>query len=426
MNRTIFGITILMIMSIDIYAENNQTVSTLDNGNNIQEPVKVKTVRGILGENNPLEHTKGQFRTGYITFKEDGGERNSAYALGGHYHLDSKRWNGLEIGLSAYTVLNLGINQNPNHLNPDFFDAEGKSFIQLTEAYLDGKWGNTEIKLGRQLLDTPHADSDDIRMIPNYFEAYTITNNDIDKLVLSAGLIEKMAGWENGIDSRKFVDVGETLGGKKIDGIYYASAIYEVIENLSLSLWYYRYTDIADVIYAEAGYAVEFSKNYSLTLGVQYDGSSETGNALLGKQDANTYGVSAEFADESLGIHILAAYNRDNSDAGATGLSLGGGPFFTSMEDQTLDAIGSAGEAWLIGAGYHFDTVGIKGLKAGIAYGNFTANDTSLYETNELDLILEYSFSETISCMAAFASINDKVNNNSDYDQFRIVANYNF
>ncbi len=426
MKKTALCTTAIMIMSINIYAENNQTISSVQNRENLQQPVNIKTVRGIMGENNPIEHAKGQLRTGYITFKEDGSERKSSFALGGHYHFDSKRWNGLEIGLSAYTVLNLGINQNPNHANPDFFDAEGKSFIQLTEAYLDGKWGSTEIKLGRQILDTPHADSDDIRMIPNYFEAYTITNNDIGNLTLSAGLIEKMAGWENGVDSRKFVDVGETLGSGKIDGIYYASALYEGIENLSLSLWYYRYTDIADVIYAEAGYAIAFSEQTSLTLGLQYDGSSQTGAALLGEQDANTYGASIEFAEESLGLHILAAYNRDTGNTGATGLSLGGGPFFTSMEDQTLDAIGSAGEAWMLGAGYHFKTIGIEGLNAGIAYGNFTADDASLYETREIDAVVEYRPNEMFALTFAYANIKDKIKPDGDYDQFRMLANYNF
>jgi len=433
MNKSIFGIVILMIMSIGIYAENNQTVPNSYIGDSIQQPVKIKTVRGILGENLPIEHEKGQLRAGFITFKEEGSDRNSAYALSGHYHFDSKRWNGLEIGLSAYTVLNLGINQNPNHLNPDFFDAEGKSFIQLTEAYLDGKWGNTEIKLGRQILDTPHADSDDIRMIPNYFEAYTITNTDIDDLVLSAGFINRMAGWENGIDASKFVKIRETLGSSDdMDGITYASALYEGIEDLTLSLWYYNYDDVANVLYAEAGYTYAVSKDRSLIFGIQYDGSKETGRALLGEQDAGTYGVSIEFAAEDIGLHILSAYNRDDGNTGAAGLSLGGGPFFTSMEDQTLDAIGSAGEAWMIGAGYHFEAIGIDGLVTGIAYGHFESEENGRYESRETDIVIDYSWSEALSLTAAFATVSFDagLDENSDpltdYEQFRVVVNYNF
>ncbi len=434
MKKITLSTVTLMIMSISTYGE--ELSGSLENIQNRSEsctvqknehqPIEVRSVRGVLSEYDPMEHTKGQLRAGYITFSEDGASRVSAYALGGHVHFNTKRWNGFMVGAEAYTVLNLGINQNSLNLNGDFFDEKGKSFILLSQAYLDWKWCNTEIKLGRQILDTPHADSDDIRMMPNYFEAYTITNTDIDNLTLTAGMIDKIAGWENGVNSPDFVDVGETLGIHKIDGIYYASASYEGIKDLSLSLWYYHYSDIADVVYAEAGYNYRLSKDTTFTLGLQYDGSHQTGASLLGKQDAQTYGVSVEAEFEDLGVTVLAAYNQDNGDTGAMGLSLGGGSFFTSMEDQTLDAIGSAGEAWIIGAGYNFGKLGINDLIFGIAYGNFEADDASLYKSREIDAILEYSYSEKLSVNAAFASVDHRVDLMEDYDQFRLIVNYNF
>jgi len=426
MNKIVLSTASLMIMSIGIQAENIDVFEDNNATAVIKNPIKIKSVRGIFGEYDLMEHAKGQLRAGYITFSEDGASRTSAYALGGHFHFNTKRWNGLMIGAEAYTVLNLGINQNSFNVNSDFFDENGKSFILLSQAYLNGKWGNTEIKLGRQALDTPHADSDDIRMIPNYFEAYTIKNTDIDDLTLSAGFIDKMAGWENGINSPKFVDVGETLGVNKIDSIYYASAVYEGIKDLSLSLWYYHYNDITDVVYAEAGYSYALWEDTTFTLGLQYDGSHQTGAALLGKQDAQTYGVSAEAQFENLGVTVLAAYNQDNGDTGAMGLSLGGGPFFTSMEDQTLDALGTAGSAWMIGAGYDFGKLGIDDLTFGVAYGSFEADDTSVYKSREIDAILEYSFTNKISATAAFASVDFKVTGMEDYDQFRLIVNYNF
>jgi len=427
MKKITLSTTALMIMSIGIQAENITTSEDVNSTVNSNTPVKITSVRGVLGEYDLMQHTKGQIRAGYITFSEDSASRTSSYALAGHYHFNTKRWNGLMVGAEAYTVLNMGINQNPLNINPDFFDAGNKSFIILSQAYLDGKWGNSEIKLGRQTLDTPHADSDDIRMMPNYFEAYTITNTDIDDLTLTAGLMRKMAGWENGINSAKFVNVSETLGtSEESDGIYYASVSYEGIEDLSLSLWYYNYNDIANVIYAEAGYSYNFAKETTLTLGLQYDSSKETGAALLGKQDANTFGISMELASEAIGVHILAAYNQDNGETGAMGLSLGGGAFFTSMEDQTLDAIGAPGSAWIIGAGFHFEAIGIEGLNAGVAYGNFKADDASLYESNEIDAVIDYSLNDKVSVTAAFASVDFKMNGVEDYDQFRVIANYNF
>ena len=439
MHRVTLSMTTVIILSAALHAENVDNNIAQEAESLTQQNIKVKSVRGILGGFDPLEHSKGQIRAGYITLSPDAGARTTDYALGGHYHFDTKRWNGLQLGASVYTVLNMGINQNPNHINGDFFDEEQKSFVLLSKAFLDGKWGNTEIKLGRQSLDTPHADSDDIRMIPNFFEAYTISNNDIKDLTLSAGYINRMAGWENTVNARKFTDVGDTIAAnfdneraRESQGIAYASARYEGIENLSLSLWYYNYQDIANVIYAEAGYEKIFDNKNTLTFGLQYDVSTETGAALLGEQNAETFGLSADFMFETVGVHILAAYNQDNGNTGATGLSLGGGPFFTSMEDQTLDAIGQAGSAWLIGVGYHFEKVGIHGLHAGIAYGNFQADNSNDYVSKELDAVIDYSYNEQFSLTAAYASVrfDHMLDNNeyllADYDQFRVITNYNF
>ena len=421
MKKITLSTVIFMIMSITIYA---REIHTHAEGNNTA--IDIKSVRGILGENDPIMHTEGQLRAGYIHFKEEGNNATNAYALGGHAHFHTKRWYGLALGLSAYGVVNLAKEQNDLHVNPDFFNDDGSSFAQLTEAYLDGIWGNTEIKLGRQILDTPHADSDDIRMIPNYFEAYTLSNTEIQDLSLKLGYIRKMAGWENAVNASEFVNIGETLGTQKIDGVSYASASYDGVKDLSLSLWYYHYVDIADVLYVEVGYELHVSDTLDITVGLQYDTSKQTGHALLQNQDANTFGISMEFIAEDLGVHLLAAYNKDSSDTGASSLNLGGGALFTSMEDQTLDAIGQAAQAWVLGVGYHFDALGVEGLNAGVAYGHFVADNASVYEVNELDIVFEYSFNEKFSLIAAYASIDFETQAMADYRQLRIITNYNF
>ncbi len=435
MNNMKIGLISLLIMSVNIYGENlseslesiNAEFEVAATQEEIQQSIEIQSVRGILSAYDPLEHTMGQLRTGYIHLAEDVSPHSTAYAVAGHLHYYTQRWNGFMVGAEAYTVLNLGNNQKFPDVNSDFFDVNGKSFILLSQAYLDGKWGNTEIKLGRQSIDTPHADSDDIRMIPNYFEAYTVTNTDVPDLTLSAGYIHKMAGWENGVDSSKFVHVGKTLGvGENVNGVYYASASYEGIKDLSLSLWYYNYHNIANVIYAEAGYSYVLSEQASLILGLQYDGSQETGDALLGKQDSQTYGISLETNFTDIGVSILAAYNQDNGDSGAVGLSLGGGPLFTSMEDQTLDALGTSGSAWIIGAGYDFGKLGVDDLTFGVAYGSFKADNPSVYQAREIDAVLEYNLNDVFSVSAAYASVDFKVNGMEDYDQFRVIVNYNF
>ncbi|NPA29329.1 MAG: OprD family porin [Epsilonproteobacteria bacterium] len=389
-------------------------------------PVEITTVRGVLSKVEPLEHTTGQIRAGYIDLKMNRCDsHNNAFAVGGHVHLNSKRWQGMMVGVEGYFVEDLGLqSNNPDKVNGDFFDKDKEGFATLSQAFIDGKWGNTEIKIGRQMIDTPHADSDDIRMMPNYFTAYLLINTDCEGLTLTLGQIDQMAGWENGVDAKKFVPVEKTLGSdKKTDGIYLVSAVYKGFEKLTLQAWYYDIDDIANVIYLEAGY--ELPTDWAtLTFGVQYDTAKERGDEVLGDIDSRTWGVSVETAFEN-GLTLLTAYNADHGDTGAFG-SLGGGPFFTSLEDQTLDAVGQKGDAWIAGAGYDLAGLGLEGLNMGVVYGRFAADKTDDYETAETDIALKYVIGERFTATLAYALIDDKTDADEDYEQFRVILNYNF
>ncbi|WP_456322871.1 OprD family outer membrane porin [Hydrogenimonas sp.] len=409
------------------------SVAALIAGQLIAEELQLP--RKTIGQVKPLEHTEAQIRTGYINWDAEGKNSSSdthAFAVGGHVHLDSKRWNGIMAGVEGYFVEDMGLqDDDPNKVNGDFFDVNKEGFAALSQAFIDGKWGNTEVKIGRQRVDTPHADSDDIRMMPNYFMAYLLTNTDIGGLTLTLGKIDQMAGWENGVNARKFVSVEKTLEanmekdfqGKSTNGIYLASAVYEGIENLSLQAWYYDIDDIADVVYLEAGYEIptDFA---TLSFALQYDTASDRGDKLTGDIDSSTWGVSAEAGFEN-GLTLTAAYNSDNGDTGAFG-SLGGGPFFTSLEDQTIDAIGQKGDAWIVGAGYDFAGLGLEGLNVGVVYGSFEADDIDAYEVTETDIAAEYALGERLTATLAYAIVDDKTNKNEDYDQLRFILSYNF
>ena len=410
-----------LLSSLFICAEENRTATS-------QIPIEITTVRNVQGASDTPLHTKGQLRMGYITTKENGSTRTNGYALGGHFHFNTERWNGLKIGASLYTVLNLGINQNPRHTNPEFFDANGKSFLLLSEVFIDGKWGNTEITLGRQTLNNPMIDSDDIHMVPNFFQAYTITNTDIQSLTLTAGFIDKMAGWENGVDASKFVNIGDVLGTEKIDGVYYTGISYDDIEDLSLNLWYYHYDNIADVVYAEAGYKIHTFKTVELTIGLQFGGTRETGKELLGNKNGNAYGISIQSDFSQKGITLLMAYNKGDGDTGATDISLGGGPFFTSMEDQTIDAIGGTGYAWMAAVSYDFSRIGIDPLSGGIAYGTFKSDRDMIghYHTTETDIIFNYEIKDRLNVTAALALVDHQGDGGEDYQKFRLIGNYDF
>lgn len=428
--RTIILIHIFVYF---VYADSDHQTDIKFHSHQESSLFKIQSVRNILGSFDPLEHSYGQLRAGYITFSDTLQKNKDAYAVGGHYHFTTKSWKGIQANLALYTILNLDIMQNQNYSNSGFFNAGGNSYILFLKAFLDGDWDKTKIRVGRQILNTPHLDSDDIRMMPNSFEAYTITDNHIKDIVFTAGFVTKMAGQGNGLDTSRFLKIEKVLGlqNKNSNGIFYASATYTGVEDFSLMSWYYNYHNIANIIYFESSYQYNVLRNVSLALAIQYNQSDNSGSAFLGKQNSRTYGISAEANFKDIGLTVLSAYTQDNGN-GATGLSLGGGPFFTSMEIQTLDILGGAGNAWMIGAGHTIDYAGFKGITIGLAYAVFKAKETSLYASSEINAVLEYNWNKELSFMAVYASIDyhegKDANNNpfNDYQQFRLIAKYNF
>ncbi len=387
----------------------------------------VTTIREKIGGVLMLEHALAQIRAGYIALNPHSGslQSRSAVAAGGHVHLQTKRFYGIMGAAELYTVQDMGVQKSdPNRIEPTFFDAEKSGFSTLSQAYIDALWGGTEIKAGRQMLDTPHADSDDIRMMPNYFTAYTITNSDIESVTLTVGKIEQMAGWENGIDASRFVNVGRSFGAAEPnDGIYFASALYAGPEDRVIQAWYYDITDIADLFYIEAAHEL-YGRNTHTVIGLQLDRATGKGRKLLGETDSLTWGISAQVSFKEIGLVATGAYNRD-SGSGAFG-SLGGGPFFTSLEDQTLDAVGAKGRAWIAGVSYDFSNSGVEGMESRLSFGSFKADESSLYETFETDIAIAYEISESLNITAAYAFVDDKTEDNEDYSQFRFIADYNF
>jgi hypothetical protein len=171
--------------------------------------------------------------------------------------------------------------------------------------------GNTSLKAGRQVLETPYINSDDVGMIQNTFEGYRLQNRDIPDTLLSVGLIDRWAG----IDSSK--PEGFTKLQSSHDAVIMASIIYEGLDNTTLQAWQYKF-DNADFNYFEAGYETD-----TFNIGIQYS-NQDHGN--------NVFGLTSTLSQGAVAFTV--AYNKVD---GIVTNGFGGGPFFTSAEDHTIE-----------------------------------------------------------------------------------------
>ena len=360
----------------------------------------------------------GYLRSGFIQTKIRSVDTSSASAftgkLGCTYHLTPY----IKTSLGLFGVLDSGLNsQDDNNIHADFFNRKKDSYLMLGEAVLTLSYKNIEAHLGRQNFDSPHLDGDDLRMVPNLFEAYLVDYHQNDNLYFGAGFVREAAGWENGGDLSHFIPIGEALGGKG-NGTWLSWLAYKETQ-FSGNAWFYYIPDHLTSFYGELMYSNTITPEISYNLALQYDWGQDSGTARLGDVDAHTLGIMASASGYD--ITLTAAYNKNFGHTGALA-SVGGGPFFTSMEDQTLDAAtGDDTQSFLFSLEYALNNQ----LTIGVALAEFRASNKHDYQTEEINYFLNYNWNDKLTTELMYAVIDDK-NSSEDTDQIRAVVTFRY
>ncbi len=359
----------------------------------------------------------GYLRAGYLHSSIGSPKNLSAHSVGGelgcHYQINDQ----IKVHLGVFGSADIGLNpDNKNRIHGDFYNADLGSYLMLGEAFVSLSFAQLEANLGRQRLDTPHMDSDDLRMVPNLFEAYLVNYQLTEQVAVGAGFIRAMAGWENGGDQSHFIGVGDALGGDG-NSAWVSWATFEDAA-INASVWYYKVPDHLQILYGELSLAGSFHEAVSYQFALQYDWGNEVGDATLGDVDAKTWGLSSSLS--VYGLTTSAAINQNSGDAALS--SLGGGAFFTSMEDQTLDAVsGKNTEAWVVVLEYSVT----EALTIGTALGRFSASNDLHYDVEETDFYLSYAWKEAYLFELAYAQVDDKNGRETDH-QLRAILTYNY
>ncbi|MBD3799558.1 MAG: hypothetical protein IE883_06710, partial [Epsilonproteobacteria bacterium] len=111
----------------------------------------------------------GQIRAAYVNQYNAVDTDTYGTSLGGVLKYETVDWNGLKLGVGTYISQKLHLatgDADKGKTNPDLFGEGTKSYAYVGEAYVDYTMGDLNLKVGRQLIDSPFADTDDIRMHP--------------------------------------------------------------------------------------------------------------------------------------------------------------------------------------------------------------------------------------------------------------------
>jgi len=377
----------------------------------------------------------GLVRLGTINQNNEAATDTYATALGGILKYETPVWNDFKLGVAGYASQKIPFatgSLDTGKTNPDFFDAQGKSFVYLGEAYVDYTANDLNIRIGRQLIDTPFVNTDEIRMLPNTFEAAMATYGGIEKTTVTAGFIKRWAGYDSPrghSDSiNEFKQFGETHESL---GTYLLGISNESISDLLLQGWFYSIDEVTDIAYADATYKIVYGDTGSMNISAQaahFAEDRDTTDTMTGI-NGNVIGLAANY--EWGMVTFGAAYNEAKSDDGQwINNGLGGGPFYTSMEEWTIDGMEDA-KACRGSISMDLSDAGMRGLTLSYAYGVFKSAPAD-QRINESDIVATYAYSDALSADISYAKIDDKHDNadgsNGDagYDRFLARLNYRF
>ena len=243
-----------------------------------------------------LADVKGQIRAIYqsnskIDDTSTSGKLSSSgdFLIGGKLSIETAPFYNVSVGATFYT--SNAIANKKDYKDGDYYNNT-KDYTVLGEAFAKYSFKDGEIKVGRMELDTPLANSDDIRMTPDLFTAAMVTYSPIDKLKITGGVVTQMAGWENGNDHSRFVKMGEVIKSATADidtnngntnwadffannngalesKLYLAGVSYEH-DIFAAQAWYGRQTEIMDTYYLQGSVKPFETDAFGLNIVGQY------------------------------------------------------------------------------------------------------------------------------------------------------------
>jgi len=354
----------------------------------------------------------------------------------------------------------------------------------FAEAYLEYKNGKTDVKVGRQGIDSIMIATNDTKMIPNTFEAAVVENKDIPNTTVRAGYImsqklrdhqsfhsiiafEKYnenddAGVHKGLTPTLISAAGEDVNPEMV----LVTATNKSIPNLKLDAEYIGLNGFFNTAITEANYQIKLNDAWTLTPGVRYlrqmdDGAGAIGGAALsGVFKGNTtytglsYGyTNPNSADGSIimarlvaangPLELSAGYSKvsDDADIIAPWRGFPTGGYTRSMAQ--VDWIANT-KNWAVKAVYDFGKAGlVPGLLVAADYENMNFDDAKAWKSTFTDRTIFHvdawqTFKSlpntefklrfaTVNAEPAYtsATVQSTVDNNS-YNEYRFEINYLF
>ena len=326
-------------------------------------------------------------------------------------------YNGLGFGVTAYALDSLNLHYDVVSATPHGALGVNETSTWLGEAYFTYKIDNTLVKVGRQNLATPFANSDTWAVHPNNFEAAVIINTDLPNTTLIGAFVNKERTRASSTFNDFYTD----------DGAWMVAAIYTGIKDTPIKVFGYDVVDVAQAVYADVS-----TKIADVTIAGQYLAMLPDASAA---DDTHAFGLKA--TSTISGVTLEGAVSM-TSDGALPVANAGDGMTKTPIFTSTITGDGDISSAT--------DTIGYK-LSAGmdvakdlsttLTWGYYDHGDKSSAtpagvddESMAVELVAKYKglqnltifggYFYTDQATGAYSNAGDSVNN------IRVWGRYSF
>ena len=363
----------------------------------------------------------GQVRSLYSDISYETAQDVYATAVGGFLKYELAEYKGFNAGVEFVTTHDIDALSGEGIKRNSVLSSTATSYTQMSESYINYQYKGFNFRGGRQTIDTPLADSDDIRMVSNSFEAYIATYK-LSELTFMAGILLSWQGNDAGLDTpwQKTGKDGTYFGGLRLNN-----------ENVDASIWYYTINgELGDVTASNSYYAdivghFHLSKKLFLHLGAQYLKQDELDKSGVA---ANIFGFTSELVIDGIGFNI--AYNKSLKESNKQSFAgYGGGILFTNMDNMIIDNVAVDRDVDAIVAGISYEYM--EDLNFLYAYGDFNGGaDSSGVKEHIVEQNIGATYGHNDFVFGVIYTLQeDKEDTNingGDWSNARVLLSYNF
>ncbi|WP_074880054.1 OprD family porin [Pseudomonas frederiksbergensis] len=224
---------------------------------------------------------------------------------------------------------------------------------------------DTELKAGDLFLANPVIAGGETRMLPQTFRGVSLTNHRFDGWMIEGGQASFTKPYNQSGHTRIGTSYGSLADGDESKHLNWAGVAWSGLPGLTSSVYASELKDIWNQYYYDLDYTYALNDRVSLNPGLHAYHTQDTGDALLGHIDNNTYSLHFTVG---VGDHsVTAAYQRVNGNTPFDYISQGDSVYLDNSQ-QYSDFNGPNERSWKLKYAYDFVGLGLPGLTSAISY----------------------------------------------------------